>query len=192
METKRRPKVITISGKMGAGKDTLATYIKEELEKVGSRVLITHFADLLKYILKTFFDWDGKKDERGRYLLQYVGTDVYRDQYHKDYWCNFLSTLFYLFGYKWDFVIIADTRFRNEISCMKSWFYADSVQVVRPEIPEEFTAFSDHESEHDLDDYEFDYTCMNDEGLEKLRESAREIAGRLVFERVRGSQHELG
>ena len=187
MEKKTTPKVITISGKMGAGKDTLASYIKEELVKVGNRVLVTHYADLLKYILKTFFDWDGKKDERGRHLLQYVGTDVFRNQYHEDYWCSFIGVIVYLFGYKWDYVLIPDARFQNEIDCMKAWFNSTSVQIVRPETPEQLAVHTEHESEHDLDDYKFDFTCVNDEDLEKVRAFAREIAGRVMFDRIRRS-----
>ena len=63
-------KVVCISGLARAGKDTLASMLKDELEKNGSRVLITHFADLLKFIAKEFFKWNGEKDNEGRRLLQ--------------------------------------------------------------------------------------------------------------------------
>lgn len=42
------------------------------------RVLVTHFGDLVKYVCEKFFDWDGVKDESGRSLLQYVGTNKVR------------------------------------------------------------------------------------------------------------------
>lgn len=183
---KKYPKVITISGKMGAGKDTLATYIKEELEKVGSRVLITHYADLLKYILKTYLGWDGKKDERGRYLLQHVGTDIFRQQYDENFWCIFVGVIIYTLNEEWDCVLIPDARFKNEIESMKTWYGATSIQIVRPAIPDDLSEHTEHISEHDLDDYEFDLVCENDEGLEKLRRIAREVAGRVMLEKVRG------
>ena len=58
-------KVICISGKAQHGKDTTAAILKELLEADGKSVKIAHFADLLKFICKTYFDWDGQKDERG-------------------------------------------------------------------------------------------------------------------------------
>ena len=89
-------KVITISAKAKSGKDFCANLIKQKLETRGNKVLITHYADLLKYICKTFFNWDGKKNMEGRTLLQYVGTDVIR-QKNPDYWVNFLIGIFNLF-----------------------------------------------------------------------------------------------
>lgn len=50
-------KVITISGKAQNGKDTTAGLLKAALEADGYKVLITHYADLLKYICKQFFGW---------------------------------------------------------------------------------------------------------------------------------------
>lgn len=71
-------KVILISGKAQNGKDTVAAYMREKLTEDKHRVLITHYADLLKYICRSYFGWDGVKDEKGRKMLQYVGTDVIR------------------------------------------------------------------------------------------------------------------
>ena len=75
-------KVITISGKAQNGKDTTARLLKDVLEDDGNTVLIAHYADLLKYICKQFFGWDGNKDEQGRHTLQYVGTDVIRKEWN--------------------------------------------------------------------------------------------------------------
>ena len=58
-------KVVCISGKAQHGKDTMASMIKECLEDYGKHVVIVHYADLLKYICRTFFGWDGNKDENG-------------------------------------------------------------------------------------------------------------------------------
>lgn len=68
-------KIVCISGKAQHGKDTTAKLLEEILEAQGNRVLIAHYGDLVKYVCKTFFGWDGKKDEKGRTLLQRVGTD---------------------------------------------------------------------------------------------------------------------
>ena len=106
-------KIICISGKAGSGKDTSAWMLKSELEKRGQVVLITHFADLLKYICKSFFGWDGVKDAQGRSLLQYVGTDVIRAKI-PDFWVSFIANLLKLFPDQWDYVLIPDCRFPNE------------------------------------------------------------------------------
>ena len=84
--------IVSISGHAGSGKDTVAGIIKERLEHDDRKVLITHYADLLKYICKTFFNWNGKKDERGREILQYVGTDIIRKQ-DENYWVDFLISI---------------------------------------------------------------------------------------------------
>ena len=63
-------KVITISGYAQAGKDLSAQLIKEKMALRGKKVLILHYGDYLKFIAKEYFGWDGKKDEKGRTLLQ--------------------------------------------------------------------------------------------------------------------------
>ena len=89
-------KVICISGKAQHGKDSTAGYLKEFLEARGKKVLIAHYGDLVKYVCKTFFDWDGQKDEKGRTLLQYVGTDKVRS-HHAYYWVNFIRDILCFF-----------------------------------------------------------------------------------------------
>ena len=63
--------VLCISGKAQHGKDTSANMLREMLEEDGFRVLVVHYADLLKYVCRSFFGWNGEKDETGRSLLQY-------------------------------------------------------------------------------------------------------------------------
>ena len=90
-------RVICISGQAGAGKDTVGKVIANKLTEQGYTPLITHQADLLKYICTSYFDWDGVKDEAGRSLLQYVGTDVVRKN-RPDFWVDFLISMFDLFS----------------------------------------------------------------------------------------------
>ena len=47
---------ILCSGRARHGKDTSAEIIKDNLETRGYRVLVTHYADLLKYICKNGFE----------------------------------------------------------------------------------------------------------------------------------------
>ena len=154
-------KIITISGHAQNGKDFCANLIKQKLESRGNKVLIAHYADLLKYICKTFFNWDGSKNTEGRTLLQYVGTDVIR-QKNPDYWVNFLIGIFNLFPDEWDYVVIPDTRFPNENDLMKEYFDVITIRVTRPNFDNGLTKEQkNHESEIALDDYEFDYRIIN-------------------------------
>lgn len=162
-------KIITISAKARHGKDFCANLIKQKLELKGGKILIAHYADLLKYICKTFFEWDGQKNIEGRTLLQYVGTDIIR-QKNPDYWINFLIGIFNLFPDEWDYVIIPDTRFPNENDIMKEYFDVTTVRVMRPNFDNRLTEEQqNHESETALDNYCFDYKIINN-GDESINE----------------------
>lgn len=162
-------KVIAISGRAQSGKDTSANMLREQLEAHGERVLIAHYADLLKYICRTFFGWDGKKDERGRRILQYVGTDVIRRKI-PDYWVDFIISILELFGDNWDYVLIPDSRFPNEIETLKEHgFDVEHIRVVRPNFKSPLTAEQQkHPSETALDNVTPDYYFNNDGTLEDL------------------------
>ena len=159
-----KPTVILLSGHSGSGKDFIANIMKTQLEKKDNKVLITHYADLLKYILKTFFNWDGKKNKYGRHLLQYVGTDVVRNQ-NPDYWVNFVNDMLTFFIKEWDYILIPDARFSNEIEIIKnnSSFNVLTIRVNRNNYKSILTdEQKNHPSETSLDNYKFDYYIDND------------------------------
>lgn len=162
-------KVVLISGKAQSGKDTSANILKEIMERDNKKVLIAHYADLLKYICKTFFDWDGNKDENGRTLLQKVGTDTIR-KLNPDYWVNFLAEFISMFENEWDYIIIPDTRFPNEIDLMKHYEYdVFSLRVNRIDFDSDLTDVQkEHLSETALDYYDFDYVINTITGLSFL------------------------
>ena len=154
-------RVICISGKAGHGKDTAALYIKEQLEArtreydgMQNSVLIAHFGDLVKYVCKTFFEWDGQKNEAGRELLQTIGTDIVREE-DPTYWARFISDMLGFFEQAWDYVVMADLRFPDELETLiKSGFDVKHIRIVRDgyvsDMPEEQ---QNHVSETALDDY---------------------------------------
>lgn len=144
--------------------------LSEKLELEGKRVLVAHYADLLKYICKKFFGWDGNKDEKGRYILQYVGTDVIR-QKMPDYWVDFIISILELFEDNWDYVLIPDSRFPNEIEKLREkGFDVSHVRIVRPNFVSPLTEEQKkHPSETALDNIEPDIWILNAGGFEDLR-----------------------
>ena len=181
---------IVLSGKSGSGKDMMAQFMKDELAKHGKKVIIMHYADALKWILREYFDWDGKKDEVGRTLLQMVGTDMVR-AVHPGYWTGivvgFLQALEPTSNF--DLAIIPDARFENEVDIALQMLQncvavrierknPDGTPWVNPNLTEDQLK---HPSETSLDCYAFDYVVHNDEGLETLKESAISILKDLQY-----------
>ena len=80
-------KIILISGKAEAGKTTAANIIKYYLCGIGKRAAIVPYGQYVKDTAKMIFGWDGQKDENGRKLLQWWGTDVVRKK-NENFWVN--------------------------------------------------------------------------------------------------------
>ncbi len=163
-------RIVVVSGKAGSGKDTSAVIMADILRKAGKRVLITHYADLLKYICRQFFGWNGHKDEDGRHLLQYVGTDVIR-KVDPDFWVGFLRDVLFFFEDKWDYVLIPDLRFPNELSVLRdAGFETIHVRVLRDGADNGLTEKQkEHLSETALDNCLPDLTLRNDEDIPALQ-----------------------
>lgn len=163
-------RVILISGKAQHGKDTVANFLKEALEEHGKKVLICHYGDLVKYVCTTFFGWDGQKDEAGRSLLQRVGTDVIRSQC-EDYWARFILEILGFFPNEWDYVLIPDCRFPNEVHLPRFVsFNAVHIRVVRPDFDNGLTPEQQaHPSETSLDHVRPDCAIENSGSLKDLR-----------------------
>lgn len=168
--------IITLSAKAEGGKDTTALQIKNQLEDMGYSVLITHYADLLKYICRQFFDWDGKKNEEGRTILQRVGTNTVREK-KPEYWVDFIKDILDFFPDEWDYVLIPDTRFPNEIDSLKQdGFNCISVHITRPNYENHLTDEQRrHPSETALDEYKFDYEMINPGSIEELNKEVRKF-----------------
>ena len=161
-------KVILISGKAQNGKDTFANILKEKLEQKSNSVVITHFADLVKFVSEKYFGWNGLKDEVGRSILQKVGTDVVRTQ-KPNYWVDFVIGFLEMFRDEWDYVLIPDTRFGNEISRFDETWDTTSVRINRIDFTSTLTQEQlNHPSETALDNYNFDYVINSETGLDKL------------------------
>ena len=175
-------KVCCISAKARHGKDTAAEILKEHLEQRGQRVLITHFADLLKYICKQFFGWDGNKDEQGRTLLQYIGTNVVGAK-NPAYWAEFVVGFLKMFENEWDYVLIPDCRYPVEVATVERAFDTTVLRVERPNFDNGLTdAQKNHPSEVDMDNYRFDLIIYNDSNLDDFAAKVCAFANDYLFD----------
>jgi len=120
--------IIGFAGKNGSGKSTLANRLYHLLPKLDyslgwQGVQLESFAKRVKDCAITYFNWDGEKDDKGRHLLQWLGTDVGRF-YDQDIWIrNMMNSLEYYYLNIWQqylyendkyIIIIDDVRFDNE------------------------------------------------------------------------------
>ena len=157
-----------LSGKAQNGKSQTAKIIKTKLETKGYKVLVTAYGHLVKFICEKFFNSNGEKNEENRSLWQRIGTDVIRKQ-KPNYWVDFIIDILKMFPNEWDYVIIDDCRFSNELSRWGEDFDTTTVRVNRlnfisPLTPEQ----QKHSSETSLDSYLFDYVLHCETGLDKL------------------------
>lgn len=158
-------KIITVSGKAGHGKDEFAKRVAVFLEERNNRVFILHFADYLKFVCQKYYGWNGNKDIQGREVLQKVGTDIFRERY-PNFWVDVIAMLIQVIGQDFDYIIIPDCRFRNEIEVLG----ATSVKIIRSNYESKLTeGQKSHVSETSLDDFLFDYVfeCETLGDLEK-------------------------
>lgn len=169
-------KVILISGKAEAGKTTTANIIKTFLEEHGKKVACIPYGQYVKDTAKMIWNWDGRKDENGRHMLQWWGTDIVRAQ-DPNFWVDSVIRLAKVIDKHVDYLIVDDCRFLNEIEAWRAVKYValdpvtDSlinrqrfpdILTIRVERPGHENVLTPeqrrHPSETDLDDYIFDIT----------------------------------
>lgn len=178
-------RVILISGKAQNGKDSVARFLHQKLIDDGNRVLVTHYADLLKFICSNYFDWDGNKDENGRRMLQYVGTDVIRKQ-NPTLWVDFVAMMLKYFHENWDYVIIPDCRFLNEVTTMiQNGFDVVHLRVVRENFISPLTTEQQqHPSETALDNVTPDFYIKNSGTFYELNEAVIKWIEESLYEKT--------
>ena len=177
--------IIGFGYKKGSGKTTAADYINN----LGSnrdiiRTCKTSFAYRLKLIAEESFGWDGKKDTKGRRLLQEIGSTA--RHYRHDFWVAHLQGDVRVFCWnETDFVedggtfviLIDDVRYHNEVEGLRSLEEdgeVDKTIIIR--IDRDTGFVDNHSSEHGLDDYsDWDYVIDNNGTIEELYNKIDEI-----------------
>jgi len=209
-------KIIGICGLIGHGKDTAAGFLIEEgYERIS-------FAGVLKDVCASLFGWDrillegntpesrifretvdpwwekrlGIKGFTPRYALQNIGTDVFRNHFHKDIWVAACERRVMNTDKN---VVISDCRFFNELQSIKD-LGGEIAVVWRDEYPEWWTnavltntttedeeyvihdkgfhmevSYPDvHPSEWSWAGWQFDYTLYNHTTLDDFRQNVRD------------------
>ena len=135
-------KIIAICGLQGSGKDTTADKLLEIANFKGLKVGKMAFADRLKDTVAVLFDlprdqlagftlessewreqplpnWSQRlgRPITPRHLLQQIGSELLRDQFHKSIWIDCLMDS--IEKSDKDLIVITDCRYPNEINALK-------------------------------------------------------------------------
>lgn len=123
-------KIILINGKAQHGKDFYGKLIHDQLVRRNKKVLIMHFADLVKYTCSQYLNWNGQKDIAGRTLLQTVGTD-WRMNFDEAIWAEMTARLAKFLGWQYDYILIPDWRFVIEYHTMAKQFGFTNIYTIK-------------------------------------------------------------
>lgn len=174
-------KLLIFSGKATHGKDETAMRIRNILESQGKRCLTMAVGDSLKHVCAKYFGWDGVKDEKGRTILQHVGTEVCRKN-NPGMWARIFVEILKGIETEFDYIFVSDIRFPDEIEHNKAAF-GDKVTTIRVNRINYISPLTleqqNHITETALDDYAFDIVVTNDT-LEDLQRQCEEIARTIV------------
>lgn len=159
-------KIIGFCGSAGAGKTECA----KALQKRYKRATVLSFADPIKAMAVKEFGWDGNKDDKGRILLQRLGTECGR-AYNPELWVERLAQkIEEIEAWKNPRVdrlyVIDDVRFSNEAEFIKKQG-GYIIRIYRP-----LSSRSDHLSERGLPDWLIDGIIYNNRGIDELHASA--------------------
>lgn len=120
-------KVILVSGNLKSGKSTISAMLIDFFLNENKTFKIYSFASKIKEIAKNHFGWDGKKDPKGRKLLQTLGTEVGR-AYNENIWVDYFYKL--LKNNPETVFIVDDWRFVNEYTFIKDEADIFKVRVI--------------------------------------------------------------
>jgi dephospho-CoA kinase len=162
--------LLILSGYIGSGKDTFASFL---IEKGYKRFAM---ADPLKKIAMEHFGWDGVKNDKGRKLLQILGTEAGR-KYNPNIWID--KTINNLYNHfvieKNEKAVITDCRFSNELDLLRKFsldnnIYSYAIKINRPGSVD----YTGHESEQNYGRMGFEYIMDNNGTLDDFKNKVLE------------------
>ncbi len=188
--------IIGLSGIQGAGKDTVGEILINEYGFVK-----LSFGSALKDVIAILFGWDrdmlegateesrvwretvngcwaektGIPDFTPRKALQYIGTDLLRNQLCKDIWAYVVeSKITGLINLNPKVnIVVTDCRFTNEFAILKKFDLARIVKIERDNLNS--SNIPTHSSESEWTDYPFDVILPNNGSIEELRENIKNL-----------------
>ena len=173
MENKN-PKIIILSGKARAGKDTTMNFLNE----IYNNIIQLQYGSYIKEYAKKISNWDGSEETKPRELLQQLGTNIIRENIDNKFFIKKMIDDIKVYSYFFDTIVISDARFKIEIDDIKNTFNnVIAVRIERPNFDNGLTSEQKkHPSEIDLDDYnKFDYKLINDGTLEDLKKKVEKL-----------------
>jgi hypothetical protein len=195
--------ILGICGFQSSGKDTIADLL---IREYGFKKL--SFAGALKDIVSVIFGWSRTKLEgltkedrmwreqvdtwwatelnmpqlTPRYVLQYFGTELFRNHWHPDIWVKIIENQLNMM--KIENIIITDCRFENEFALVTK--YGGKIIHVYRSLPSWFTSYKAtkasnneligiHSSDLEWIKCQFDYEVSNESTIEELYAKVRNI-----------------
>jgi len=155
--------VIGIHGPLGSGKSTSALLISDMLAPYSVRIL--PFSDPVKRIA-SLMGWNGKKDKKGRQLLQFLGTECGRELINKNIWVR--RWMDELYEKPVDYLIADDIRFKNELAQIHK------LQGLTLKIKGR-SEYGEHNSEKEIHDKYFHFCVDNSGTKDELMMELREV-----------------
>lgn len=181
-------KLIGLTGVARSGKDTCANFIEEFENK---KVLRLYFSKILKDACKLLFNltdeqlYGDKKEETltnwklhgqdvsPRKLLQWLGTDILRNQVDMDFFKkHMIENITKGIEEKYDFILVTDVRFDNEAELITQ-LGGKIYHIERPN--NQKINLSDHASEKGIKEELIHEKIINDSTLEDFKEKVNKL-----------------
>lgn len=184
--------LIGLSGKVGSGKDTVFGIIKEMMISNGVDIVSNaKFSLSLKIMAGGILKVDPNKFEDQEFKASQIPTATepmtYRDfllelgtgiirRADPDFWVKSAFSTYNGYDFNEDWIVFTDTRFINEAEAIRE----KGGKVIRVNMVGNNGV--DHESDTQLDDYDFDYVISAEKGdLDGLRDQIANILAKICF-----------
>ena len=176
-------KIILISGKARAGKDTTALLLGKIYEEEGKKIVNLAYGNYIKEYAKKISNWDGRDETKPRSLLQRLGTDIIRNKIDPNFFVKRLCDDIKVYSYFFDVITVSDVRFPNEIDGPSAMFKdIIKIKIIRDNFVSNLTDVEKkHITETALDNYnDYDFVIHNDGTISDLRKKVEKIVEELM------------